>query len=432
MGRRDLSKFVARFKRVLSPETVNEVGRAVRLCRRERIITPYRLGLSCLASLATTRVETLADIQRTFNALFGTTVAYKPFHNQLAKCQFGTFMRELVELMLEHWVVRVLGTARGAAFSEFERLIIQDGSSFGIKDSLSGVYPGRFKSKGPAAVELHVSMDLLGESLHKVMLTPDTFAERAELPPAEALRGSLLLADRGYFDVSYFGQLQRAGAHFVVRGLTSINPTVLAAYGEEGQAVQGVADKSLKELRLPKRKMLDLDVVWGKGESACHARVLVSWNAKKKEYRYLVTNLARERYSCAQITQAYRLRWQIELLFKEWKSYANLHAFDTANPSIAEGLIWAAIGAALLKRLLAHTTQVVKGAEISTRKVAMCAHHVLGDIFAVLAAERSRGLRTALEAAVEYLAANARRAHPKRDRKTGRLQLGFQPVLACA
>ncbi|MFQ5745137.1 MAG: transposase, partial [Acidobacteriota bacterium] len=59
---------------------------------------------------------------------------------------------------------------------------------------------------------------------------------------------------------------------------------------------------------------------WGTGQSAFRARLLVSWNAQKKQYRYLVTNLARERYTVAQITEAYRLRWQIELLFKEWKS----------------------------------------------------------------------------------------------------------------
>jgi hypothetical protein len=40
----------------------------------------------------------------------------------------------------------------------------------------------------------------------------------------------------------------------------------------------------------------------------------------------------------------------MELLFKEWKSYANLHAFDTENPAIVEGLIWIAIAAAALKR----------------------------------------------------------------------------------
>ena len=144
-----------------------------------------------------------------------------------------------------------------------------------------------------------------------------------------------------------------------------------------------------------------------------------------------MTNLPRARYSVEQITQAYRLRWQVELLFKEWKSYANFHAFDTSNPSIAEGLIWAAIGAALLKRLLAHTTQLLTGVEVSTRKVAMCAHHVLVDIFAVLAAERPRRLPRAFQVALDYLAANAQRAHPKRDRRTGRLQLGFEPVIGC-
>ena len=206
--------------------------------------------------------DLVADIQRTFNALFATTVAYKPFHNQLAKYQFGRFMRELVELMLENWVVRMLQVAPGSAFCEFERIIIQEGSSFAIKESLAKVYPGRFKTKEPAAVELHVSMDLLGESLTKVTLTRDTFAERAELPEAEELRGSLLLADRGYFDISYLAKLQDAGAHYVVRGFTTINPKVRAAYAEDGKVLEGVQDKTLKELCLPKRKRLDLDVVW--------------------------------------------------------------------------------------------------------------------------------------------------------------------------
>jgi len=76
-------------------------------------------------------------------------------------------------------------------------------------------------------------------------------------------------------------------------------------------AVRGVAGTELKHLRRPKRKMLDLDVQWGSGKSVVFARVIVSWNATKKEYRYLVSNLPRERYSVEQITQAYRLRWQI-------------------------------------------------------------------------------------------------------------------------
>jgi hypothetical protein len=68
-------------------------------------------------------------------------------------------------------------------------------------------------------------------------------------------------------------------------------------------------------------------------------------------------------------------------LFKEFKSHANLRAFDTANPHIAEGLIWAALCAAALKRHCAHLAQHLSGKPISTQKVAKCAFHILSALF---------------------------------------------------
>jgi len=39
------------------------------------------------------------------------------------------------------------------------------------------------------------------------------------------------------------------------------------------------------------------------------------------------------------------------------------------------------------------------------------------------------GLYDAMEEAITSLACHAQRAHPKRDRHTGRLQLGLEPLL---
>ena len=87
-------------------------------------------------------------------------------------------------------------------------------------------------------------------------------------------------------------------------------------------------------------------------------------------------------------TEAHRRRRkrQIELLFKEWKSYASLHKFDTANEHIAAGLIWASLCAAVLKRFLAHAAQLIGGKPISTRRVAMCAGHIIDEIVTALLA----------------------------------------------
>ena len=117
------------------------------------------------------------------------------------------------------------------------------------------------------------------------------------------------------------------------------------------------------------------------------------------------------------------------LLFKEWKSSANLPAFDTAKVAIVEGRIWAAIAAAALKRFLAHATQMIAEVIISTRKAAMCVTYVGGDIVQALKTAQGAALDDACEDAITYLACDAQRAHPQRDRQTGRLQLGLEPLL---
>ena len=83
MGRCTVTQYANQIKRVLSLGVVNDIGREVGFCFRERI-GPESSG----RGHAMGKVETLADIQRQFNALFATTVAYKPFHNQLAKRSF--------------------------------------------------------------------------------------------------------------------------------------------------------------------------------------------------------------------------------------------------------------------------------------------------------------------------------------------------------
>jgi hypothetical protein len=73
------------------------------------------------------------------------------------------------------------------------------------------------------------------------------------------------------------------------------------------------------------------------------------------------------------VARLHRFRWQIEL------------CFDTTNAHIAEGLIWAALCAAVLKRFLAHAAQRIgQGTAISTRRVAMCVHHILDELVSAL------------------------------------------------
>src|SRR6266853_759116 len=326
--------------------------------------------------------------------------------------------------------LKVLGFATGRALAECRHIVIQDGSSFAIHDRLREVFPGRFKAVKPAAVELHTTMDLLCDAPTTVVLTPDTTSEQAFLPEPASLQASLLLADRGYLDLHYLRRVQDAGGFFLIRAKDGMNPQVLEAFREDGKRLRSLRNKAFQTIhaKLPKRQRVQLLVQWQVDGAPLSLRLILSWNRRTKSFCYFLTNLPSKGYPLEVICRAYKWRWQVELLFKEWKSYANLHAFDTANAALVEGLIWTAIAAAALKRFLAHMTQLLAEVPMSTRKVAMCALHVLGAIVEALQHGDVAGLYAALEEAVTYLACHAHRAHPKRDRQRGRSQLGLEPL----
>ena len=236
----------------------------------------------------------------------------------------------------------------------------------------------------------------------------------------------MLLADRGYPSVPYLEAVDVAGGAFIVRLTRSYDPWVSAAWVDR------------RRLAVPRRLRLsrflaqhpgchaDLDVAFVRGQRLVRLRVVVVPGRDDGTTR-LCTNLPRTPFSAALVGRLYRFRWQLELCFKEWKSYANLHRFDTGNPHIAAGLIWARLCAAILKRFLAHAAQRFgDGTPISTRRVAMCAHHILHALVAALL--MGAGLLAALRRGLAYLLANAPRANTARERRIGRLRSGLVTV----
>lgn len=209
---------------------------------------------------------------------------------------------------------------------------------------------------------------------------------------------------------------------------------MLEGYSSGKPLAKKFKGRTLKENRLALMKLaksgpLDLRVSYSRKKPSVPFRLLMICYPNKKDIIYLVTNLAAEKYTVKVITTAYCLRWQIELLFKEWKSYSNLHKFHTKNAAIAEGLIWSSLAAAILKRYLALLTQRLKHVDISTQSVAKCAGYVMEKILISGFKGSIYLLKKAIDSAIKLFAHCAKRSRPDRDRKTGRLQLGLVPVM---
>ena len=79
-------------------------------------------------------------------------------------------------------------------------------------------------------------MNQLADHACSISLTADTANERDSLPEVAGLDNSLLLMDRGYFDLDWLHRLDTRGGHFIAHCLNDVNPVVKKAWSERFSA----------------------------------------------------------------------------------------------------------------------------------------------------------------------------------------------------
>ena len=423
-----LTETAGKLEAFLGEKNLHQIGADSGFTQRSRSITAPRLVPCLLQCMGGGKVEGIADLLRAFNLTYGTSVFYKPFYERLDRPEFVTLMRAVLIELMKHLRQKMLYAAKGGPFEQFKDILIQDGSSLGLRDGLAKIFPGRFNTKSPAAVAVHLIMSLYHDNIAGVAISPQAHCEQHYLPDPELLAGKLILLDRGYDNTQYMRKVDDAGGSFLVRMRSLHDPIVEKIYrsGKRFRKLEG-HHLSYVLAKIPKDRAVDLNVSIAHKKVVLPAsfRMVCSWNTRTKSWMRLMTNMNRDTISVGDVLQAYHLRWQVELIFKEFKSYTNLHKFQTNKPFIAEGLILASLCAALLRRYIAACCQAATYQPISTRRMAMC-QSLIGQICASL----SQGFSATVEALQEifgFLRSNCQRANLEREHARGRCAVGVVP-----
>lgn len=387
MNPSDISPIQHNLQIALSENRINKLAEDIGFLNRHRKILPYPLVISVLTALGKdSNAETLMDLRRKFNEMTGLNVSRHAWREQVIKPEFVTLFIQVFKRSLIKMTKKALAFAPESPFARFEHIWLHDGSSQAVVDRLAEILPGRFKTVSPAAIEMHATMDLLNDNLVCLDLTEDTHSERDCLPALHHdLSNTLMLKDAGYFELEDFMTVDDRGGSFVCRAPQSINPVVRRAIRSDGKNCHRFEDQKLKDIvsHFPKDGCMDLDVEWPQARGWTF-RLVVRWNGQKQKWIFIVTNLGREGFSMNDIFQVYRLRWQIELFFKEIKSYACWHRFNTGCATLVVSLILASFTVVALKRSLAHAAEHGMDREISTRKALMSGTHLFGDMMLAL------------------------------------------------
>ena len=141
--------------------------------------------------------------------------------------------------------------------------------------------------------------------------------------------------------------------------------------------------------------------------------MIALWNPVTKTHVLFLTNADPKKLPLRTVGQIYRLRWQIELTFKELKSFTELRKFLTGNANIVQGFIWAAFCALLIRRFLVVCAQNFTDVVLSFHKAAASSRTFMLD-FTRCVLNRFIGLKQCLTRILKYLSSTMHFSNPQR------------------
>jgi hypothetical protein len=349
---------------------------------------------------------------------------------------------------------RVLGAAMGYLFEarpetipllrRFTAVAIDDSTTIPLPASLANEYPGCGGSDaeaGRAGLKVLARIEAITGRLELSEPRPAKASDRTVLASSRPLpSGSLRLADLGFFDLERMAADTVANVHWISRAPARL----LVRKGDE-------AARNLPEwLRLRGSDRIDTIVtVGGKTRLTCR---LVAVRAPEEVVKRRLENLAKkqrkkqrevsaaqrmlcewtvmltdlddaERFTAEQLWVLYRVRWQVELLFKRWKSGGGLgKSRGRIGPRVLCELL-----AKLLGALFKHWGTLLRGGPLCAVSAVRAAARVKWWA-GRLAEAITSGAPHAVVRVLERLKADLDRLpkRPKRKRKTTRQTL-FAP-----
>ena len=203
-------------------------------------------------------------------------------------------------------------------------------------------------------------------------MTEGTSHDRKSFPPLPMLAGALIIFDLGYWDYQLLIDLAAANVFFLSR--VKSNAIVRVIEVIDGLPKRSIEGRNLFDLDLSVKKKAIVELIGqlGSGKKTFDVRVIGFWNKSSRTYHWYLTNLL---VPAKVIYPLYRLRWQIELLYKSCKASLRLADMPSGHPQIIRNMLLLTVVATLiaqpLARIMVNGLSFTKQGAMSVQRAAM-------------------------------------------------------------
>lgn len=324
------------FRNKFSIHHLQELAYQTGMIQRKRKFQAQNLVSLCVFLGQTISSESLVSLCTRLNEATGTCISAEALNKRWNE-KTVTFLKELFLYAFRQKIYPTQSLA-----SRFTRIRILDSTSFQLPSSYAKVFKGFGGGGSESGVKIQLEYELLsGEFLgmtadHATSNDAKYGQERTKTLQAE----DLVLRDLGYHDISDLENISLAEAYYISRIRWN---TQVYQKGEDGNWILLNIEsltKNLQEgetLELPevyiglKYKHRTRLILYRLKQNEWDKRLAHHKKMKKKMPKYaskvnlLVTNTSSEKLPATEVYAFYSLRWQVEILFKTWKSIFHIH-----------------------------------------------------------------------------------------------------------
>jgi Transposase DDE domain len=301
--------------------------------------------------------------------LTGQTLAPSAFYDRFTR-PYAELMAHLANRAI--LAVRAVGgddpelVELGELLEHFKDIRVADSSCL-LLQKLAAKWAPSTSKKRPAGVKLHAVISLRDNLPVGHHLSPQRAHDNKQLDESTLTSGTLFLFDLGYTDQPRLIRLVDRGVHVLARLKSNQNPRIKRVYvgrgdkcGCRGMTLDEAIAAHLLDFKMDsQRGVLDIDVeIEGcdaAGETQRRTLRVVGLSdptIDEGSAHFYLTSVGRDVLNAQDVSLAYTLRWEIELLWKHLKTGLGLSAIRAWREAAVTALIHAKVTAAALARLL--------------------------------------------------------------------------------